>query len=215
MWATAANALACAVPALITLCRLMDAIRPTAQVRSLGRTSPRVNVDQWITGQQFDLFQGSHDGYSRLPSPVIHRRWVFHRKGKFWMVRDLAEGRGLHQLDIAWHMGPTIPLASSKEYLFSGEAGSLALLTAEGHGWSQSVSRDYWSPVYGHAERASVLTFGAKVELPADFATLLIAGENLPGRSRTSGQNQWVDLRNGLRLPIFESTARGRLFLCR
>ena len=141
---------------------------------------PRVNVDQWITGQQFDLFHGSHDGYSRLSSPVIHRRWVFHRRGKFWMVRDLAEGHGLHQLDIAWHMGPTIPLASSKEYLFSGEAGSLALLPAEGHGWSQSVSRDHWSPVYGHAERVSVLTFGAKVELPADFATLLISGENLP-----------------------------------
>ncbi len=142
------------------------------------KTRPRVNVEQWITGQQFDLFQGSHDGYSRLSPPVIHRRWVFHRKGNFWMVRDLAEGQGSHQLEIAWHLGPTISPASSKEYLFSGEAGSLALLAAERHGWSQSVRRDSWSPAYGHAERASVLTFGAKVELPADFATLLIAGES-------------------------------------
>ena len=52
------------------------------------------------------------------------------------------------------------------------------MLTAEGHGWSQSVRRDYWSPAYGHRERATVVNFGALVELPADFATLLIADEN-------------------------------------
>ncbi len=139
------------------------------------KNAPRLKVEQWITGQQFDLFQGSHDGYSRLPSPVIHRRWVFRRKGKFWLVRDLAEGRGPHQLDIPWHLGPTLSPASSRQYVFTDERDHLAFLTAEGHGWSQSVRREYWSPAYGYRERASVLNFSAVVELPADFVTLLIA----------------------------------------
>ena len=143
------------------------------------KSSPRVQVEHWVAGRQFDLFEGSHDGYSRLSPPVTHRRWVFHRKEKFWLVRDLAEGHGAHQLDIAWHIGPTMSPASSKDYLFAGKEGSLALLAAEAHGWSQSVTREDWSPAYGCAERASVVTFGAFVELPADFATLLIAGENL------------------------------------
>jgi len=142
-------------------------------------SSPRVDVEQWITGHQFDLFQGSHNGYSRLSPPVIHRRWVFHRNEKFWLVRDLAQGEGSHQLDIAWHMGPTMSPAPSKGYLFAGKEGSLALLAVEAHGWSQSVTRDRWSPAYGRADRASVVTFGTFVELPADFATLLLAGENL------------------------------------
>ena len=142
------------------------------------KSHPRLNVEQWITGQQFDLFQGSHDGYSRLPSPVIHRRWVFYRKGKFWLVRDLGEGRGSHQLDVAWHVGPRLAPASSKQYLFTDERDSLKFLTAEDHSWSQSVRREYWSPAYGHREHASVLNFGAVVELPADFATLLIADED-------------------------------------
>jgi hypothetical protein len=156
------------------------------------KNPPRVNVEQWITGQQFDLFQGSHDGYSRLPSPVVHRRWVFHRKGDFWMVRDLAEGRGSHQLDIAWHIGPALSLASSQQCLFTGEQERLALLTAEGHGWSQSVRRDYWSPAYGHRELATVANFGGLVELPADFATVLVADENLqtdPGRLVRMGES--------------------------
>jgi hypothetical protein len=138
---------------------------------------PRVKVEQWMTGRQFDLFQGSHDGYSRLPSPVTHRRWVFYRKGEFWLVWDLAEGSGPHQVDIAWHVGPTLSPASSRQYVFTDGRDSLAFLTAEDPGWSQSVRREYWSPAYGHRERASVLNFGAVVELPADFATLLIADE--------------------------------------
>jgi hypothetical protein len=138
---------------------------------------PQVKVQQWITGQQFDLFQGSHDGYSRLPTPVIHHRWVFHRKGDFWMVCDLAEGHGPHQLDVAWHVGPALSPASSRQCLFTGEKETLALLSAEGRGWTQSVRLDQLAPVYGRKERASVVNFGGRVELPADFATLLIAGE--------------------------------------
>ena len=141
---------------------------------------PRVNVEHWITGHRFNLFQGSHDGYSRLSSPVIHRRWVFHEKGEFWLVRDLAEGQGSHQLDIAWHIGPTLFPAPSRRHRFTGEGESLALLTAEGHGWSQSVRRDSWSPAYGYKEVASVVNFGAQVELPADFVTLVMADEKSP-----------------------------------
>ncbi len=144
------------------------------------KNPPHVKVEQWINGQQFDLFQGSHDGYSRLPSPVIHRRWVFHRKGKFWLVRDVAEGSGTHQLEIAWHLGPTLSPVASKDCVFADDRDSVALLTADGHGWSQSVHRDYWSPAYGHKERASVVNFGTKVELPADFASILITNRNSP-----------------------------------
>ncbi len=141
---------------------------------------PRVTVERWITGQQFDLFQASHDGYSRLPSPVIHHRWVFHRNGEFWMVRDLAEGRGSHQLDIAWHLGPTLSPDPSKRYRFTDPQGDLALLAAEDKRWSHSAHEDYWSPAYGRRERASVINFSAMAELPVDFSTVLITGKKLP-----------------------------------
>jgi hypothetical protein len=139
----------------------------------------RAKVERWIVGRGFDLFAGSHDGYNRLPSPVTHRRWVFHRKRLFWFVLDRAEGSGPHQLDIAWHMGATLRPVASKEHVFADGRDRLALLTVEGHGWGYRVRRDHWSPVYGQLECASVVNFGAQVELPADFATLLIAGVNV------------------------------------
>jgi hypothetical protein len=142
------------------------------------KNPPKVKVEQWITGHHFDLFQGSHDGYLRLPSPVIHRRWVFHKKEQFWMVCDQAQGRGAHQLDIAWHLGPTLSPDSSRQHLFTNKHESLELLTPDGPGWSQILRRDYWTPVYGRRELASVVKFSAQVELPADFATLLIASDD-------------------------------------
>ncbi len=133
-------------------------------------------VERWIAGREFDFFVGSHDGYNRLPSPVTHRRWIFHRKGNFWFVLDRAEGSGPHRLDIVWHMGATLGPVASRDQVFADERDTLMLLTAEGHGWKGSVRRDDWSPVYGHRVSASVVNFGAEVELPADFATLLMDG---------------------------------------
>ncbi|HTW58277.1 MAG TPA: alginate lyase family protein [Terriglobales bacterium] len=135
----------------------------------------RAKAESWIVGREFDFFEGSHDGYCRLTSPVTHRRWVFHRKRNFWFVRDRAEGRGHHQLDIAWHMGASLSPVSAKEHIFVDGQEGLALLTAEGQGWGASLRRDVWSPAYGRSESASGVNFGAQIELPADFATVLIA----------------------------------------
>jgi hypothetical protein len=152
------------------------------QVESTGpfawRSQPRVKVECWVTGQEFNLFRGSQDGYCRLPSPVTHSRWVFHRKGLFWLVRDLADGGGSHQLDIAWHLGPTLTPLALKHMVFGDDEGVLALLTPDDHGWSQSVRCDFWSPVYGYEQRASVISFGTTAELPTEFVTLLLADEN-------------------------------------
>jgi Heparinase II/III-like protein/Heparinase II/III N-terminus len=152
------------------------------QAESIGPFSwknfPQVRIEQWVNGRQFDLFHGSHDGYSRLPSPVMHHRWVFHRKKKFWLVRDRAEGNGSHQLDIEWHIAPTLSPVNSKQCAFADQRERLALLTTDGNDWSRSVRRDYWSPAYGHKEPASVVSFGATVDLPADFVTLLITEQN-------------------------------------
>ncbi len=160
----------------------------------------RVKVESWIVGRGFDFFEGSHDGYCRLPSPVTHRRWVFHRKGNFWFVLDRADGSGRHQLDIAWHIGATLNPVSLQQHVFVDGQDSLTLLTAEGNQW---LRRDDWSPAYGRRESASVLNFGAHVELPADFATLLIAGAGVqedPGglvRLNTEGNTSSWRYRKG------------------
>ena len=156
------------------------------------RELPNVAVDLWTLGQRFSLFVGTHDGYRRLASPVRHERWVFHHKGHFWVVRDVAKGEGKHQLELSWHLGPSLSPTSAKDYVFGVGQETLGLITPEGHGWSQSAQRGIWSPVYGRQERTMVVTFGKAADLPAEFVTLLLpnAGERVGRLERIESERR-------------------------
>jgi hypothetical protein len=119
---------------------------------------PVTNVDLWYTSETFDLFAGHHDGYR----PVMHHRWVFGLKDRFWLVRDRVSGTGRHRLDINWH--------------FVDER-ALTILPPVGHRWNRSIERWDWSPVYGAKEPAYVMRFSTQTELPAELAVLLIAAD--------------------------------------
>lgn len=139
---------------------------------------PHVQSEGWITGQTFDLFVGSHDGYS----PVTHRRWVFSLKGQFWLVRDLAIGEGEHALDLFWHLNPE---SSEKHDAFVNRLGEdgLRILGVGGTDWRRDVRSGWWSPVYGKMEPANVLHFGTVSKLPAEFVSLLepVGADAKPG----------------------------------
>lgn len=126
------------------------------------RELPKVTAERWITGRTFDLFVGSHNGYYRLPQPVVHRRWVFGLKGRFWLVRDLALGEGAHRLDLFWHFPARV-------------AQPCAIVPVQGHGWLQQTLDGACSPVYGRKEPAPVLRFSTEAELPVEFATVVTA----------------------------------------
>ena len=135
---------------------------------------PAAKAEQWLEGETFDLFVGSHEGYTRLASPVVHRRWVFSLKDHFWLVRDVAAGTGKHRLEVSWHFGPEMQV--QKENVFGIRNGEerIALLTVEGHGWSEEGHKDWWSPCYGQKQSNLVLNFSTVAELPAGFVTLLM-----------------------------------------
>jgi len=129
-------------------------------------------VDCWVSGETFDLFAGHHDGYCRLADPVIHRRAVFWRKGKFWLVRDRAEGAGTHTLEIRWHLPPGY--RQEGNWFTSGADSSIAVLAPEEHGWNARLEDGVWSPAYGRKEPAPVFSFRTTAALPHAFTTLLV-----------------------------------------
>jgi hypothetical protein len=143
---------------------------------------PKVRVDHWIRGESFDLFEGSHNGYERLPQPVTHRRWVFHLKRDFWLVRDMAEGVGEHQLDISWHFAPhLVPSYTPPGFTLApmpnsdprGRYEGILILPCDGHGWSQQIERGHVSPVYGAEEPAAVIRFSTRAYVPSEIAVVL------------------------------------------
>jgi hypothetical protein len=145
---------------------------------------PRVQAERWLAGETFELFVASHDGYCRLPDPVVHRRMVFHAKGGFWLVRDMVEGQQPHLLQSFWHFAPgsivteeagTITV-TRPESLAAGGPGAiaLALLPAPSPAWTTELRSGLVSPAYGATQPAPVVCCSATVPLPSESAVLLV-----------------------------------------
>src|SRR5579871_5570811 len=134
---------------------------------------PRIQAEGWIVGKCFDLFVGSHDGYSVLPSPAVHRRFVFSLHSEFWLVRDLVQGFGKHQIDLLWHLAPDLRPHHADPDSFLAENSGLQFMTAESHGWTRTMEEQPYSPAYGQQRNHNVLHFATRTQLPAEFVTLL------------------------------------------
>jgi hypothetical protein len=142
---------------------------------------PNVKAQTWVSGRTFEYFVGSHDGYFRLSDPVLHRRIVFHVKGGFWFIRDVAEGRGHHLVETFWHFAPDLELGQERGVFFAESAvksnarcARLALLLDQDSGWAAQIGEGLASPAYGAKQAAPVVRISADVTLPSDCGVLLL-----------------------------------------
>jgi len=133
---------------------------------------PLVQAEGWISGRTFDLFVGSHDGYSRLPNPAIHRRFVLAARAGLFLVRDLVLGFGEYSLDLFWHLDPGLVEDADDSFLHGGIG--LRVVTVDGHEWSRNLEEHFHSPVYGVKQAHKTLHFARTAQLPQEFVTLLV-----------------------------------------
>jgi len=163
---------------------------------------PITQTEYWIPAATSMLFVGSHSGYERLAEPVRHRRFVFHLRGGFWMVRDVAEGTGTHLLQTSWHFAPDLEVSAAENGFVASPslgdrsrfptASHLTLLPVADPQWKCDLLTERASPVYGAALPAPVLRCSARVVLPAEHAMLLLpsidAGNVVGGILRVAEQ---------------------------
>lgn len=145
---------------------------------------PVTQTESWIPGANFAFFAGSHSGYERLAQPVRHRRFVFHLDGAFWLVRDVAEGRGSHLLETSWHFAPDLGITRVSDYLLvstkeksllnASQPSYLILHPASDAQWKPELVSEYVSPAYGAKVPAQVVRCSARVAVPAEHAVLLV-----------------------------------------
>lgn len=146
---------------------------PTGPFEWEGRANG--TVDSWIAGKMFDFFSGTHTGYSQLPSPVQHRRFIFHLKSRFWVIRDVLDGTGMHKLAASWHFAPGSLHAIPQGGMFVGDdLAPLALLFTADSSCRKEISQDWYSPVYGKKEVSPTFRVTTHASLPAELTTMLI-----------------------------------------
>ena len=135
---------------------------------------PVPELCQWIAAEASGLFDARHSGYRRLPSPVTHRRQVLRFGPACWLVRDIAEGSGVHTLDIRWHFAPDLVVITAGPAVVAHSPGeSLTLLPASDPAWAVAMETAPYSPVYGVSVPAPLVRWSYHGPLPAEFAVVI------------------------------------------
>ncbi|MGE0375250.1 MAG: heparinase II/III-family protein, partial [Planctomycetaceae bacterium] len=145
----------------------------------------------WVGGQQsqnitsanghLTYWEGTHDGYERLPSPVSYRRGILRISVDHWLIVDSLRSNVPHSYRLHW-------LLTDVPYVFNEERQHLRLQTDAGPydvriastaDYSSSCvradplgPRGWYAPVYG--DRQPALSWACVAEAPAvTFWTLL------------------------------------------
>ena len=150
----------------------------------------RSNAHEFVSSDGFDYFEGSHDGYQRLPDPVTHTRSVLLVKGAveqtstfesqdgqgpgYLIVRDALAARGHHRYAIRYHFTAGCSAMISDNRIVATQQntelgirviGSVSALPRIEDGW---VSR-----CYGQRKAAPVGVIEAEGSGPLEFVSIV------------------------------------------
>jgi uncharacterized heparinase superfamily protein len=167
-----------------------QALRATSAHNALrvdGQETSRLGGDRWLwliendahprdvtwqSDAQRDVFSGSHDGYRRLPEPVVHsRRISFDKAQRWWRIDDSLSGTGEHLVELFFHPGVAFELHAGAVLLRAPRADLWLFPPAnctfrQENGW---ISRGY-----GLREPAPVLVYAVRASVPLALRTDLV-----------------------------------------
>jgi len=127
-----------------------------------------VQCSQRTGNGQVAYWQGTHDGYGRLPVPVSYRRGVVRVGEDTWLILDALQSAGAHRYRLHWLFHPWVHVwrpkqahlrLSTPEGAYHVVVGRIAgpvdvsLVTA-----AADSPRGWYAPYYGHQAAALSLT---------------------------------------------------------
>ena len=139
----------------------------------------RPRLECWHDQICFTFARGFHDGFARLPDPVIHRRSVLFPMREYWVVLDELTAAGPHTCDVNWqlaHEASAKETADGQGFMVAVGGVDLSIIACEAGG-SWSV-RDSWvSPVYGARMPSKSLNYQFEFSVNASVLSLLLPGQ--------------------------------------
>lgn len=165
---------------------------------------------RWTTGERFDYFEGTQDGFMRLAQPASHTRSVLFLKGDYWVVRDRVETGGAHRYELPFHFASDAAPAIADRTVVreSGvDAQGLELFAFGAGSWRK---QEGWvSRCYGARASAPVCIFESEGDGPQDFYTFM----RPRGAGEPAAHARELEATNGRAFELVSPAARDMLLI--
>ena len=144
-------------------------------------------TERWIAEPRFTAFAGRHDGFAALPEPAAYRRELLALAGDYWVVRDVVESEGEHEVAVHWHAAPALAARILPGVADAAKRGVADLVDADdrpclrlvtvsdGHG-SVAIEDGWVSPAYGRREHGTTLVYRQRAAGRQEIVTCLLPG---------------------------------------
>jgi hypothetical protein len=149
---------------------------------------PAAALTHWASTATLDTAVAEHRAYLRLADPVLHRRMVVLRKGRYAVVVDDLEGTAEHRVALRFQFAPMSVTLDPSGWIRAGRGADHGLLVhafstgslkATVHEGETDPKEGWISPAYGRQEPAPVLVYSLTTVLPARVITLLLPTDTL------------------------------------
>lgn len=144
------------------------------------KTIARSECSSWITEESFDYVAGSHDGFMRLAEPAKHTRSILFIKNRYWVLRDVVETAGAHDLQARFHLAPgfgPLPLRPNDNTVrvVSENLDTPVLqISAFAENIEWETEPGWISECYGEKREASVLSIGVLAKGSEELVVFLL-----------------------------------------
>lgn len=140
------------------------------------KTRAHATQKMWIADHRFDFFEGSHNGYERLVSPVTHTRSVLFLKSDYWIMRDLAETHGSHEYSLNLQFAEGRDPVIGGDGMFVGDDSSRIFAFGDNGFWQQKEA--FVSTNHGNKRPASLMRYISSGDGTQEFFTFIMPFAN-------------------------------------
>ncbi len=142
-------------------------------------TVPEWRNHVWEDRERYAFYEGSHEGYTRLPKPVVHLRQILFLKAAGLLVIDRFSGEGDHLFDQFFHMPDTEGISVSGDTCcYAKGREKLYLVWPEAQQGTLTRREAWTSPAYGELAPSTVLRYRLEAAVPARIVTWISFSEH-------------------------------------
>ena len=134
-----------------------------------------------MTSDDHAVFEGAHDGYTRLPGALIHRRRIEYDGHSHWLVVDRMEGTGRHRANSYIHLHP--------DFTADIEGRRVSIRDTAGHEWASfemlddgeiSLEESWYYPEFGREIKNQAIVYACTGAMPLSLAYRITIATNGP-----------------------------------